>query len=56
MPTYKILMFLKRRPGMSMEAFQDYYETHHAPLALKYGSGLSPAVPRRGRWRRRWRR
>ena len=38
---YKILLFLKRRPGMTMEAFQDYYENHHVPLCAKYTSGLS---------------
>ncbi len=44
--TYKILMFMKRRPGMSMEAFQDYYENRHAPLCAKYASGLSRYVRR----------
>jgi uncharacterized protein (TIGR02118 family) len=43
---YKILLFMKRRPGMSMEAFQDYYETRHAPLAMKYSSGVSRYVRR----------
>lgn len=38
---YKILLFMKRRPGMTMEAFQDYYENHHVPLAMKYSSGIS---------------
>lgn len=38
---YKILLFMKRRPGMTMAAFQDYYENHHVPLALKYSSGVS---------------
>jgi hypothetical protein len=32
---------MKRRPGMSLDAFQDYYENHHVPLALKYSSGIS---------------
>jgi hypothetical protein len=40
---YKILMFMKRRPGMSPEAFRDYYENHHAPLCQKY---VSPGVRR----------
>jgi uncharacterized protein (TIGR02118 family) len=38
---YKILMFMKRRAGMSFEAFQSYYETNHAPLCEKYASGIS---------------
>ena len=33
---FKILLLMKRKPGMSMEAFRDYYENHHVPLALKY--------------------
>ncbi len=37
---YKILMFLKRRPGMSVEAFREYYEQRHAPLCEKYLSGV----------------
>lgn len=43
---YKILLFMKRRPGMSMEAFQDYYENHHAPLCAKYASGVSRYIRR----------
>ena len=39
--TYKILLFMKRRPGMTLEAFKDYYETHHAPLCEKYARGIS---------------
>lgn len=38
--TFKILMFLKRRPGMSMEAFRDYYENRHAKLCEKYTQGV----------------
>jgi hypothetical protein len=38
--THKLLVFLKRRPGMSREAFRDYYETCHAPLCLKYMAGV----------------
>jgi uncharacterized protein (TIGR02118 family) len=36
---YKILLFMKRRPGMTLEAFKDYYENRHVPLAMKYASG-----------------
>lgn len=43
---YKILLFMKRRPGMSMEAFQDYYENRHAPLAMKYSAGIVRYVRR----------
>jgi len=38
---YKILLFMKRRPGMSVEAFQDYYEQHHAPLCSKFTAGVT---------------
>lgn len=44
--TYKILLFMKRRPGMTMAAFEDYYENHHVPLCLKYTAGLSRYVRR----------
>ncbi len=40
-PTWKILLFLKRRPGMSMGEFRDYYENHHVPLCMKYAGGVS---------------
>jgi len=40
-PTYKILIFLKRRPGMSVEDFRRYYEESHAPLCLKGMRGVS---------------
>jgi hypothetical protein len=38
--TFKILIFLKRRPGMSVEAFRDYYESRHAKLCEKYTTGV----------------
>lgn len=41
MTIWKILLFMKRRPGMSVEAFRDYYENNHVPLCLKYSSGVS---------------
>lgn len=43
---YKILLFMKRRPGMTVEEFQAYYENHHAPLCEKYASGVSRYVRR----------
>ena len=33
---FRVLIFLKRRPGMSRQAFRDYYETSHSVLCLKY--------------------
>lgn len=44
--TYKILLFMKRRPGMSVEAFRDYYETRHVKLCEKYTTGLSRYIRR----------
>jgi hypothetical protein len=32
----KQVVFLKRRPGMTMEEFIDYYENHHAKLGEKH--------------------
>jgi len=43
---YKILLFMKRRQGMSVEAFRDYYETRHVPLATKYASGMKRYIRR----------
>ena len=38
--TYKIALLMKRRADISVEAFRDYYENHHAPLATKYSQGI----------------
>lgn len=38
---WKILLFMKRRPGMSVAEFRDYYENHHVPLCLKYTAGIA---------------
>jgi len=46
MSHYKILLFMKRRPGMTMAEFQDYYENHHAPLCEKYTAGVSRYIRR----------
>jgi hypothetical protein len=43
---FKVLIFLKRRPGMSLEAFRDYYENVHARLGEKYAAGLRHYVRR----------
>jgi uncharacterized protein (TIGR02118 family) len=42
----KILLFMKRKPGMSMDAFKDYYENHHVPLALANGGGNEAGIVR----------
>lgn len=44
--TYKILLFMKRRPDLSVAAFRDYYEQHHAPLCARSISGVSRYVRR----------
>ena len=31
---FKVVVLIKRRSGMSMEDFMEYYETQHAPLAV----------------------
>jgi hypothetical protein len=37
---HKLLIFLKRRPGLSHEEFRSYYEGNHVPLCMKYMSGV----------------
>ena len=32
----KMVTLLKRKPGMSMDAFINYYESHHAKIGEKY--------------------
>ncbi|MEY2942018.1 MAG: hypothetical protein RLY97_32 [Pseudomonadota bacterium] len=46
MTYYKILLFMKRRAGMSVADFRAYYETQHVPLCAKYG-GASVRYMRR---------
>lgn len=31
----KLIGLVKRKAGMSREAFQEYYEAHHAPLVMR---------------------
>lgn len=44
--TYKILLLMKRRPGMTVEAFRDYYENNHAPLCEKYTTSVKRYIRR----------
>ncbi|UVO54266.1 EthD domain-containing protein [Sphingomonas sp. SUN039] len=37
---YKLLIFMKRRPGMSLTEFRDYYENRHIPLCMTYMRGV----------------
>jgi uncharacterized protein (TIGR02118 family) len=43
---HKLLIFARRRAGMSREDFRDYYENRHVPLALNYSAGLKHYVRR----------
>lgn len=43
---YKILLLMKRKPGITMEEFKDYYENHHVPLAMKSPSAATRYVRR----------
>jgi hypothetical protein len=42
---FKVLAFVKRKPGMSHDEFRSYYETHHAPL-------IADVAPITGTYRR----
>jgi hypothetical protein len=44
--TFKILLFMNKRADITTEAFRDYYETRHAPLAEKYSQGIVRYVRR----------
>lgn len=45
-PVYKLILFLKRRPGMSVQEFRDYYETTHRLIGEKYSAGMTRYVRR----------
>jgi uncharacterized protein (TIGR02118 family) len=32
----KMILLLKRKPGITAEEFKNYYESNHAPMATKY--------------------
>jgi hypothetical protein len=44
---YKIIMPLRRKAGMSVEAFRDYYETYHRRIGEKYLAGYATRYMRR---------
>jgi uncharacterized protein (TIGR02118 family) len=37
----KLILLFRRKPGMSREAFIDYYETVHAPLSVEKIPGIA---------------
>lgn len=39
MSVHKLLLFMKRKPGLSHAEFRDYYENRHMPLCMKYWQG-----------------
>lgn len=39
--TYRILLFMKRKPGLTMDEFRDYYENRHIPLCAPYMQGIA---------------
>jgi hypothetical protein len=43
---WKIVMLMKRKPGISVEEFRNYYETRHAPMAEKYSKGVARYIRR----------
>ena len=47
----KQICFFRKRPGMTMEEFMDYYENRHSKLAQKIGK---PAIPNAVRYVRRY--
>jgi uncharacterized protein (TIGR02118 family) len=43
---HKIMLFMKRRPDISVAAFREYYETRHAPLCERYAAGMKRYIRR----------
>ena len=43
----KVVTLLTRKPGMSREAFIEYYETHHRKIGEKYLRGFATKYQRR---------
>jgi uncharacterized protein (TIGR02118 family) len=50
LPVYKVLIFLKRREGLSREDFIDHYENVHRPLAEKHLTHLVRYTRRYVEW------
>lgn len=48
----KQVVFLRKRPELSMEEFMDYYETQHSQLSKRMGA--KPALPNAQRYVRRY--
>ena len=48
----KQVVFLRKRPDISMDAFLDYYENQHSQLSKKLGA--KPALPNAQRYVRRY--
>lgn len=48
----KQVVFLKKRPDISMEEFMDYYENQHSQLAKRLGA--KPSLPNAQRYVRRY--
>ena len=48
----KQVVFLKRRPGLTMEQFMDYYENQHSQLSKRIGA--KPPLPNAQRYVRRY--
>lgn len=41
-PAVKLIAFLKKKPFISLEDFESYYESKHVPLVLS----ITPSIPR----------
>lgn len=48
----KQLVFLRKRPELTLEQFMDYYENQHSQLSKKMGR--SPSIPNAQRYVRRY--
>jgi uncharacterized protein (TIGR02118 family) len=43
---HKLLLMMKRRPGMGLAEFRHYYENQHVPLCMRYMQGAERYVRR----------